>query len=259
VRKVVQGDIFFAGTPVRILRVAIGVVKEDEQEMECEGCRLTQRTLGYTGNQKNGGAGTRRKHGNIHGLSVFVVPDFAALGLVLSEPFRAAYAKTSSRYGGSEGVALPDAPPASFVPPPCEASGAFVLGGPLFLTARGLGGAEAAAAAADFVASHESADAEEAYLEWDGELDGRNVYFSGKRPSDEQVAVIEALGGTCHFGALTKKNPMSLLVVKEDSAWRETLKSKFALDAANEVPVAFFELLDEVLAGEEEEKEEEEV
>lgn len=85
VRKVVEGDFFFKGTPVRILRVAIGVVKEDEQEMECEGCRLTQRTLGFARNKKKGGAPTRRKNGNIHGLSVFVVPDSEALGLVLGE------------------------------------------------------------------------------------------------------------------------------------------------------------------------------
>ena len=44
---------------------------------------------------------------------------------------------------------------------------------------------------------------------------------------------------------------MSLLVAKEDSAWRKTLKGEFALAAANEVPVAFFEQLDEVLADEE--------
>ena len=85
VRKVVEGDFFFKGTPVRILRVAIGVVKEDEQEMECEGCRLTQRTLGFARNKKKGGAPTRRKNGNIHGLSVFAVPDSEALGLVLGE------------------------------------------------------------------------------------------------------------------------------------------------------------------------------
>ena len=34
---------------------------------------------------------------------------------------------------------MPPLPPASFVPPPCEASGAFVLGGRHFLADRGLG------------------------------------------------------------------------------------------------------------------------
>lgn len=48
----VESDFFFAGTPVCILRAAIGVVKEDEQEMECEGCRLMQHTLGYAGNTR---------------------------------------------------------------------------------------------------------------------------------------------------------------------------------------------------------------
>jgi hypothetical protein len=255
VRKVVQSDIFFADTPVRILRVAIGVVKEDEAEMECEGCRLTKRTLGFAGNRKIGGTGTRRKGGNIHGLSVFVVSDFTALGFVLDEQYCAAYAATDLLYGGSEAVDLPAAPPASFEPPPLEASGARVLGGPLFLAARGLGGAAAAAAAADFVVTQESADAEEEYIEWDCELDGRNVYFTGKSPSDKQVAGIVALGGTCHLGLLTKSNPMSLLVAKYTSAWRKTAKGLFALK--NKVPVAFFEQLDEVLAGEEEEEEEE--
>ncbi len=56
-RKVRKRNCFFEGTPVRILRVALGVIKE--QEMECQGCHLTQRTLGFAGNRKNGGAHVR--------------------------------------------------------------------------------------------------------------------------------------------------------------------------------------------------------
>jgi hypothetical protein len=92
VHKVVTGDIFFEGTPVRIMCVAIGVVIEDVQETESEGCRLTQRTIGFAGNRKIGGTSTRRKNDKIHGVNVFVIDDFAALGLVLSEQWRAATA-----------------------------------------------------------------------------------------------------------------------------------------------------------------------
>ena len=53
VRQVVLRDIHFAGTPVKILRVAYGVVKEDAEEMERIGCRLTKRTIGFAGNRKD--------------------------------------------------------------------------------------------------------------------------------------------------------------------------------------------------------------
>jgi hypothetical protein len=253
-RKVDHEDLFFEGTPVRILRVAIGVVKEDVAEMECEGCRQTVRTLGYAGNQKIGGTPTRRKKGNIHGLSLLVIPNFAKLGLVLGEQFRADFA---ARVDGSEGIALPAEPPASFVPPPTEESDAFVLGGFRFLAARGLGDDEEKKAAAEFVEIPESVEVEEEKVEWDGKLYGKNVYFSCQTPSDEQKAGIVKLGGKCFSGMPSKnKNPMTLLFVKVSSEWRCFSKGMFALE--NKVPVAFFEELDEVLMEEEEEEEEEE-
>ena len=74
--------------------------------MECEGCSLTKRTLGFAGNRKIGGAGTRLKEGNIHGVSVIVIDYFAALGLVLGQQWSAAYEARRSHFGGSEGVCV---------------------------------------------------------------------------------------------------------------------------------------------------------
>ena len=107
-------------------------------EIEREACRLTRRrTLGFTGNRQNGGTATAPKEGRIHGVSVLVIPNLAKLGLSLAPPFATAYA---ARAGvGSEAIVMPPLPPASFVPPPCDASGAFVLGGQHFLVDRGLG------------------------------------------------------------------------------------------------------------------------
>ncbi|XRB22304.1 hypothetical protein RI054_30g121550 [Pseudoscourfieldia marina] len=248
VRKVAHRDIHFAGTPVKILRVAYGVVKEDAGEMERIGCRLTKRTIGFAGNRRDGGTGTRIRNGNLHGVSILVIKDFAAIDLVLNEDYRASYEATRSRFGGSEGVALPAEPPPSFVAPPRDDTGAFVLGGSLVLAARGLGGAAAAEAAASFVASQE--DEEEELVEWDGSLDGRNVYFSRKTPSSEQIASISRHGGKCFLTNVTLKNPMGLLIVDSSHCnWRETAKVEHAI--SNDVPVASFEELDEVLAGEE--------
>ena len=53
------------------------------------------------------------------------------------ESARKQYEAEHERYDGCKGIELPDAPPTSFVLPPCDASGGFVLGGKPFLTARG--------------------------------------------------------------------------------------------------------------------------
>ena len=137
-RALLHSDIHFSGSPARIIRVAIGLRVDELAEIEREGCRLTRhRTLGFAGNRKDGGTRTAPKEGNIHGVSVLVIDDLAALGIVLAQPFAPAYA---ARAGvGSEAIVMPPLPPASFVPPPCEASGAFVLGGRHFLADRGLG------------------------------------------------------------------------------------------------------------------------
>jgi hypothetical protein len=136
VGKVKASDIFYKGSAVRILRAAVSAVMEDPMEVEREGCIRTQRTIGYALNRKNGGAPTQRKAGNLHGVSVLHIPNFAAMGLVLGEQWRADY--EARRLLGSEGVALPDEPPASFERPPRDKSGAYVLGGSPVLKARGL-------------------------------------------------------------------------------------------------------------------------
>ena len=137
-RQLLHSDIHFPGSPAVILRLAIGVCVDEIAEIEREACRLTRhRTLGFAGNRQNGGTPTAPKEGRIHGVSVLVIPNLAKLGLSLAPPFAPAYA---ARAGvGSEAIVMPPLPPASFVPPPCEASGAFVLGGQHFLADRGLG------------------------------------------------------------------------------------------------------------------------
>jgi hypothetical protein len=119
-RALLSSDIHFSGSPARIIRVAIGLRLGELAEIEREGCRLTRhRTLGFAGNRRDGGTITAPKKGNIHGVSVLVIDDLAALGIVLAQPFAPAYA---ARAGvGSEAIVMPPLPPASFVPPPCEA------------------------------------------------------------------------------------------------------------------------------------------
>jgi hypothetical protein len=97
--------------------VAISIIKEDAQEMECEGCRRTQPTIGFAGNKRKGGAPTKFNIGNIYGVSLLVITDFAALGLELDDTWRAR--------------------PTSFVwSPRGPFSSAFALGGKLFLAMR---------------------------------------------------------------------------------------------------------------------------
>ena len=137
-RALLHSDIHFSGSPARIIRVAIGLRVDELAEIEREGCRLTQRrTLGFAGNRKDGGTSTAPKEGNIHGVSVLVIDDLAALGIVLAQPFAPAYAARALL--GSEPAVTPPPPSTFFEPPPCEASGAFVLGGSHFLASRGLG------------------------------------------------------------------------------------------------------------------------
>jgi hypothetical protein len=157
-------------------------------------------------------------------VSVIVIPDFTAIGLVLEDRFLARYEATAvTNQGGSEGVAMPALPPAIFVPPLSDPlTGAFVLGGPLFLTRRGLGGPDAAALLLS--QALESPDMEApAEIErqvWDGTLSDQNVYFSGKSPSDYQISAITTRGGTCIMTGLMKSRPLTLLIVKETSDWR---------------------------------------
>ena len=136
VGKVKVGDFFFKGSPASLMRVAVSAVVEDAMEVESEGCRQTQRTIGLALNRKIGGAPTQRMAGNLHGVSVLHIPNLAAMVLVLGKQWRADY--EARRLLGSEGVALPDEPPASFERPPRDKSGAYVLGGPRVLKARGL-------------------------------------------------------------------------------------------------------------------------
>jgi hypothetical protein len=64
-RKVGPTDIFLEGEGgAYILRVAISPVKEDIEELERRATIKTQRTVGFSGNRKNGGAPTRRKAGS---------------------------------------------------------------------------------------------------------------------------------------------------------------------------------------------------
>ena len=88
-----HSDFYFSDSPARIVRVAVGLRVHELAEVEREGCRLTRhRTLGFAGNRKDGGTNAVPKNGNIHGVSVLVIDDLGALGLVVSPSFAPAYA-----------------------------------------------------------------------------------------------------------------------------------------------------------------------
>jgi hypothetical protein len=120
--------------------------------------------------------------------------------------------------------------------------------------ARGVGGEADASAAEKFWATQEVEDMDFAIYEpWDGEVPAAvvgYVYFSGRTPSIEQQDGIRARGGCPYMPKGLPTNPhMALLVVDSTSQWREYRKAAHALQ--HNVPVAFFEELDEVLAEEE--------
>eukprot|EP00900_Chrysochromulina_parva_P018688 jgi/Chrpa1/26820/Chrysochromulina_OHIO_Genome00011143-RA len=119
-RGLLRSDIHYAGSPARIIRVAIGLRVNEMAEVEREGCRLTRRrTLGFAGNRRDGGTPTEPKEGNIHGVSILVIPDLSKLGLVVGPQFASAYAARALL--GSEPAETPPPPSTSFEPPPCEA------------------------------------------------------------------------------------------------------------------------------------------
>ena len=185
-RALLSSDIHFSGSPARIIRVAIGLRVDELAEIEREGCRLTRRrTLGFAGNRKDGGTSTAPKEGNIHGVSVLVIDDLAALGIVLAQPFAPAYAARALL--GSEPAVTPPPPSTFFEPPPCEASGAFVLGGSHFLALRGLSSGGGSSADALLVDNDDERDDDERDDDDDGDGGG------GMPPPPERRI--------CRFGA----------------------------------------------------------
>ena len=88
--------------------------------------------MGFKGHLKNGGSPAHQES-YVYGCSLLVIPDLERLNLQVKASCRSIYAAELQEYSGREGrVVLPPAPSASFVRPPCEDSGAFVLGGPHF-------------------------------------------------------------------------------------------------------------------------------
>ena len=222
-RNIVESDIHFQGSPAYILRIACGPILGDAACVEKEATIATQRTRGFAGNKKNGGTPAKLKKGAIHGASVLVIPNFRALGLELMESARTQYDAEHTRYGGCKGIALPDAPPASFVLPPRDASGGFVLGGEPFLAARGMGGAGGGAggagAAAGYADDASSAASSELVVEWDGSLDGVIVMSTGATLSDEEIEAIEECGGS--YVTKTSALPTMTLLIACTDGWKD--------------------------------------
>ena len=244
-RKVKITDLFFKGSGARVIRTALSPVLADITQLEKISHLVTAPDVrGFKGHGKNGGSPARQKR-FIYGVSLLVIDNFEALGLELAEEHFKRYAEEMAAYGGRAGrVVLPDAPPAAFELPPTEKeSGAFVLGGPPFLAARSGGGGGGGGGAA--AASQSSGAGDDGLPEWVGDLNGAVVMFTGKSPTDEQVAGIEERGGRVIYGAPKKKDPFSLLVVKHGKPWRDTPAGVFARD--NGVTVIIFEELDDVL------------
>jgi hypothetical protein len=267
-RKINPKDIFYEGSGAYIIRLAISPLLCDITEVE----KIIHVTLsngdvvGFKGHVKNGGSPARQQS-YVYGVSMLVIPNPAALGLVVRKKFRTAYELELLRFGGREGrVVLPAAPPVTFALPPLEAplSSAFVLGGTSFLLKRGLISSAEAAAAGGVTARQDASqgasqdDDEASIASWGGDF-GDCIYFSGKRVatcglSGEQI---EAMGGERRIfaSAPSEKNQMTLLVVQATSNWRKGPKYNYAI--ANNIPIITFEQLAEALDGEEEEEEEE--
>jgi len=266
-RKVKRDDIWYEGSGVDIIRLVISPLLCDVTEVEKTIHVVTSKDeVGFKGHIKDGGSPAQQGR-FIYMVSLLVIPDLAKLHLVVSDKYRKSYEAEMRKFDGREGrVALPPAPSQEFVLPPRDASGAFVLGGPLFEYRHGM------ITQADFeeamdrgvTASQEASqgEAEEddaSVVSWNGEF-GEAIYFSGKtaKTGGLSAAQIEAMGGEeCFFtGPPTVKNKMTLLVVWASSNWRKGPKYEYALD--NNIPIISFEQLKDALDQEEEEEEEEE-
>ena len=258
-RKIVRGDIFKGGSGAYIIRLVISPFLCDVTEVEKTFHQVTSADeVGFKGHVKNGGSPAWQRR-FVYGCSLLVIPDLAKLRLVVNESYRESYEKELEDFGGREGrVKLPASPPASFVLPPCEASGAFVLGGARFEHRRGMITAEQARArgvTASQEASQGEAEEDDASVaSWDGDF-GEAIYFSGRRAETGglSAAQIEAMGGKeCFFtGPPSAKNKMTLLVVWATSEWRKGPKYDYALE--NNIPIITFEQLKEALDEESEE------
>jgi hypothetical protein len=266
-RKIKRDDIFYVGSGVYIIRLVISPLLCDVTEVEKTiHVKTSADEVGFKGHIKEGGSPAEQRR-FIYIVSLLVIPDLAKLHLVVSDDYLESYEAEMRKFGGREGrVVLPPAPSASFVVPPRDASGAFVLGGPRFEHRHGMI-TKAVAMARGVTASQEASqgEAEEddaSVASWDGMYFGKCIYFSGKTAetgglSEEQI---EAMGGEeCFFyGPPSAKNKMTLLVVWASSTWRKGPKYEYALK--NNIPIITFEQLKEALddVGQEEEEEEEE-
>ena len=242
--KIRHDDIFYDGSGVHIIRLALSPILSDITLIEKTiHTHTAADSVGFKGHLKNGGSPALQER-YVYGCSLLVIPDLAKLHLQVAERYRNLYAAELQQHSGREGrVVLPPAPSTSFVRPPCEDSGAFVLGGPYFEFKRGL--ISVLDAQARGVSLSEEVSLGEAEVqsdslkcvEWNGQQFGACIYFSGKTLATCRFteAMIEAMGGrNCIFSCPPgDKNRMTLLV---DFGGKRS-GPKYAYAVAKNVPV----------------------
>ena len=83
-RKIVTGDIFHAGSGAYIIRLSISPLLCDITEIEkiTHVIQSSGDVLGFKGNVKNGGSPARQQR-FVYDVSMLVIPDLAALRLVV--------------------------------------------------------------------------------------------------------------------------------------------------------------------------------
>jgi len=91
-RKITPDDIFYAGSGAYIIRLAISPLLCDITEIEkiIHVVLSDGDVVGFKGHVKNGGSpATQRRY--VYGVSMLVIPDLAALRLVVNEKYREVY------------------------------------------------------------------------------------------------------------------------------------------------------------------------
>jgi hypothetical protein len=240
----------------KIWRLAVTTSVQEAAALETLVCRLTQSIpFGFKGNGKIGGTPAQQKQYHFYGVSVLGMRDLNALNIeinpaLIADPRCAEYARLMMKASsGHSGLTLPPLVSAfapGEVPTRCEISGCYVLGGKRVVDAYGSG--VALPWAMDFASPPPPPlpkIAESRLLE---AINGGNVYFSGKSPTDEQIAFIKSKGGSCFVKSPpATRDVMTLLIVRKRGGWSTRIKYKYALRKG--VPIASCEQLATMLLG----------
>ena len=114
--EITPDDIFFAGSGAYIFRLAISPLLCDITEIEkiIHVILSNGDVVGFKGHVKNGGSPARQQR-FVYGVSMLVIPDLAALCLVVNEMYRKVYRRELLQFRGRAGrVVIPAPLPASF-------------------------------------------------------------------------------------------------------------------------------------------------